>query len=146
MGNVGFNVKNVSVKDIRRGNVCSDSKNDPAAESKSFNAQVIVLNHPGEIQKGYTPVLDCHTAHIACRFDEMIEKIDRRSGKKIGDRPLPSVLSNPSRKAIVPVEKSPNLPKKPTKSKFRRRRKLSLPDICAIQLNLYSFYFYTTKN
>merc|ERR1712023_290226 len=85
--NVGFNVKNVSVKDIRRGNVCSDSKNDPAAESKSFNAQVIVLNHPGEIQKGYTPVLDCHTAHIACRFDEMIEKIDRRSGKKIEDNP-----------------------------------------------------------
>merc|ERR1712023_120762 len=85
--NVGFNVKNASVKDIRRGNVCSDSKNDPAAESKSFNAQVIVLNHPGEIQKGYTPVLDCHTAHIACRFDEMIEKIDRRSGKKIEDNP-----------------------------------------------------------
>merc|ERR1711907_142975 len=85
--NVGFNVKNVSVKDIRRGNVCSDSKNDPAAESKSFNAHVIVLNHPGEIQKGYTPVLDCHTAHIACRFDEMIEKIDRRSGKKIEDTP-----------------------------------------------------------
>merc|ERR1711936_805011 len=85
--NVGFNVKNVSVKDIRRGNVCSNSKNDPAFESKSFNAQVIVLNHPGEIQKGYTPVLDCHTAHIACRFDELIEKIDRRSGKKIEDNP-----------------------------------------------------------
>merc|ERR1719197_1561238 len=85
--NVGFNVKNVSVKDIRRGNVCSDSKNDPAKEAKSFNAQVIVLNHPGEIQKGYTPVLDCHTAHIACRFNEMKEKIDRRSGKKIEDAP-----------------------------------------------------------
>merc|ERR1712087_359687 len=85
--NVGFNVKNVSVKDIRRGNVCSDSKNDPAAESKSFNAQVIVLNHPGEIQKGYTPVLDCHTAHIACRFNELKEKIDRRSGKKLEDNP-----------------------------------------------------------
>merc|ERR1711883_36727 len=85
--NVGFNVKNVSVKDIRRGNVCSDSKNDPAKEAKTFNAQVIVLNHPGEIQNGYTPVLDCHTAHIACRFDEMLEKIDRRSGKKIEDAP-----------------------------------------------------------
>merc|ERR1712226_619588 len=85
--NVGFNVKNVSVKDIRRGNVCSDSKNDPAKEAKSFNAQVIVLNHPGEIQKGYTPVLDCHTAHIACRFNELLEKIDRRSGKKIEDNP-----------------------------------------------------------
>merc|ERR1719187_993354 len=85
--NVGFNVKNVSVKDIRRGNVCSDSKSDPAKESKSFNAQVIVLNHPGEIQKGYTPVLDSHTAHIACRFNELLEKIDRRSGKKIEDNP-----------------------------------------------------------
>merc|ERR1719428_1403742 len=85
--NVGFNVKNVSVKDIRRGNVCSDSKNDPAKESLTFDAQVIVLNHPGEIQKGYTPVLDCHTAHIACRFNEMKEKIDRRSGKKIEDNP-----------------------------------------------------------
>merc|ERR1712149_35922 len=44
-------------------------------------------NHPGEIQKGYTPVLDCHTAHIACQFNEMKEKIDRRSGKKIEDNP-----------------------------------------------------------
>merc|ERR1719182_1401050 len=85
--NVGFNVKSVSVKDIRRGNVCSDSKNDPAKEARTFDAQVIVLNHPGEIQKGYTPVLDCHTAHIACRFNELKEKIDRRSGKKIEDNP-----------------------------------------------------------
>merc|ERR1711937_706621 len=85
--NVGFNVKNVSVKDIRRGNVCSDSKSDPAKESVTFDAQVIVLNHPGEIQKGYTPVLDCHTAHIACKFSELLEKIDRRSGKKIEDNP-----------------------------------------------------------
>merc|ERR1711879_711875 len=85
--NVGFNVKNVSVKDIRRGNVCSDSKSDPAKEARTFDAQVIVLNHPGEIQKGYTPVLDCHTAHIACRFNELKEKIDRRSGKKIEDNP-----------------------------------------------------------
>merc|ERR1711944_9848 len=85
--NVGFNVKNVSVKDIRRGNVASDSKNDPAREAKTFNAQVIVLNHPGEIQKGYTPVLDCHTAHIACKFTELLEKIDRRTGKKMEDFP-----------------------------------------------------------
>merc|ERR1739848_206880 len=85
--NVGFNVKNVSVKDIRRGNVASDSKKDPAKECNTFNAQVIVLNHPGEICKGYTPVLDCHTAHIACRFDQLIEKIDRRSGKKLEDEP-----------------------------------------------------------
>jgi len=85
--NVGFNIKNVSVKDIRRGNVASNSKDDPAKEAKAFKAQVIVLNHPGEIQKGYTPVLDCHTAHIACKFECLVEKIDRRSGKKIEDNP-----------------------------------------------------------
>ncbi|XP_051811899.1 elongation factor 1-alpha-like [Acanthochromis polyacanthus] len=85
--NVGFNVKNVSVKEIRRGNVAGDSKNDPPKQAESFNAQVIVLNHPGQINAGYAPVLDCHTAHIACKFNELIEKIDRRSGKKLEDNP-----------------------------------------------------------
>merc|ERR1712078_94249 len=85
--NVGFNVKNVSVKDIRRGNVAGDSKNDPPKGTKTFHAQVIVLNHPGEIKNGYSPVLDCHTAHIACKFQEIKEKCDRRSCKKLEDNP-----------------------------------------------------------
>jgi len=85
--NVGFNVKNVSVKDIKRGNVAGDSKNDPPKGAKSFKAQVIILNHPGQIHAGYSPVLDCHTAHIACKFAELDEKIDRRSGKKLEDNP-----------------------------------------------------------
>ena len=65
--NVGFNVKNVSVKDIKRGYVASDSKNKPAVGVADFTAQVIVLNHPGQVSNGYSPVLDCHTAHIACK-------------------------------------------------------------------------------
>lgn len=85
--NVGFNVKNVSVKDIKRGMVCGDSKNDPPKQANNFKAQVIVMNHPGEIHSGYTPVLDCHTAHVACKFTEILEKIDRRSGKKLEDLP-----------------------------------------------------------
>ncbi|KAJ3921044.1 translation elongation factor [Lentinula edodes] len=78
--NVGFN-------DIRRGNVASGSKNDPAKEAASFNAQVILLNHPGQIGAGYAPVLDCHTAHIACKFAELIENIDQRTGKSIENTP-----------------------------------------------------------
>jgi len=85
--NVGFNVKNVSIKDIKRGMVTSDSKNDPAKETKAFLAQVIVLNHPGEIHAGYQPVLDCHTAHVACKFAELQQKIDRRSGKVLEENP-----------------------------------------------------------
>merc|ERR1739838_1199260 len=85
--NVGFNIKNVSVKDIRRGNVCGDSKSDPPKESVSFNAQVIIMEHPGQISNGYTPVLDCHTAHIACKFENIYEKLDRRTSKKTEDNP-----------------------------------------------------------
>jgi len=85
--NVGFNVKNVSVKDIKRGYVASDSKNNPAAGCANFTAQVIVLNHPGQICNGYSPVLDCHTAHIACKFHEIKEKIDRRTGKTMEANP-----------------------------------------------------------
>merc|ERR1711972_555543 len=84
--NVGFNVKNVSIKDIKRGYVCSDSKS-PASAVSSFHAQVIVLNHPGQICNGYSPVLDCHTAHIACKFNEIKEKVDRRTGKSTESNP-----------------------------------------------------------
>ena len=79
--NVGFNVKNIAVKDLRRGFVASDSKKDNAFGASSFDAQVIVMNHPGQIGNGYSPVLDCHTAHVACKFTHIKEKMDRRSGK-----------------------------------------------------------------
>ncbi|CAG0918527.1 unnamed protein product [Notodromas monacha] len=79
--NVGFNIKNVSVKELRRGYVAGDSKNNPPTPAADFTAQVIVLNHPGQIMNGYSPVLDCHTAHIACKFAEIKEKCDRRTGE-----------------------------------------------------------------
>jgi len=85
--NVGFNVKNVSVKDIRRGFVAGDAKDDPPSETGVFNAQVIVLNHPGQIHAGYAPVVDCHTAHIACKWQTIVSKIDRRSGKVLEESP-----------------------------------------------------------
>ena len=85
--NVGFNIKNVSVKDVKRGFVTSDSKQDPAKTCESFDAQVIVLNHPGEIHAGYQPVLDCHTAHVACKFESLLQKIDRRNNKVIEEGP-----------------------------------------------------------
>ena len=85
--NVGFNVKNLSVKEIKRGYVASDNKNDPAADTEMFLAQVIVMNHPGQIHAGYCPVLDCHTSHIACKFAKLVSKIDQRTLKVLEEGP-----------------------------------------------------------
>lgn len=85
--NIGFNVRSIGKGEIRRGDVASDAKNDPCKEAASFVSQVIVLNHPGSIKQGYTPVVDCHTTHIACKFEEFVAKIDRRNGSVMEEKP-----------------------------------------------------------
>merc|ERR1719391_693389 len=91
--NISTEVKSVEMhheslpEAVPRDNVAGDSKNCPPKEAGDFVAQVIVLNHPGEIGAGYSPVLDCHTAHIACKFSELKQKIDRRSGKVLEENP-----------------------------------------------------------
>jgi len=85
--NVGFNIRGIPVNQLKRGNVASDSKNNPASQVDSFTAQVIVMNHPGGIAAGYSPVLDCHTAHVACKFDKLLTKIDKRTGKVTEENP-----------------------------------------------------------
>jgi elongation factor 1-alpha len=74
----------LSVKELKRGYVCSDTKNDPARETANFTAQVIIINHPGQIGRIH-PSLDCLTAHR--KFAEILSKNDRRTGKVIEEEP-----------------------------------------------------------
>jgi len=85
--NIGFNVKGIAVKDLKRGYVCGSTTNDPPLGCDNFTANIIILNHPGEIHAGYTPVVDCHTCHIACRFNQLLQTIDKRSGKVMEENP-----------------------------------------------------------
>lgn len=71
--NVGFNVKGVDKKDIKRGDVLGSSANPPTVADE-FTAQVVVLNHPTAISVGYTPVLHIHTAQFAAKITEIVEK------------------------------------------------------------------------
>jgi len=84
--NIGFNVRGVSKRDIRRGDVVGHPDNPPTV-AKEFIGQIIVIHHPTAIAAGYTPVLHAHTAQVACRFAELIKKIDPRTGQTIEENP-----------------------------------------------------------
>ncbi|KAJ5074981.1 elongation factor 1-alpha 1 [Anaeramoeba ignava] len=77
--NVGFNIKGVAVKDLRRGYVCGDAKS-----------------------WSYQPVLDCHTAHIACKFNKLLSKMDRRSGKVLDENPEEIKTGDASMVEMIP--------------------------------------------
>jgi elongation factor 1-alpha len=84
--NIGFNVRGVSRSDLRRGFVaCHPDK--PATVVKEFIGQIVVIYHPTAIAQGYTPVLHVHTCQIACKFAELIKKIDPRTGEVVEEKP-----------------------------------------------------------
>ncbi|NCN98968.1 translation elongation factor EF-1 subunit alpha [Candidatus Pacearchaeota archaeon CG10_big_fil_rev_8_21_14_0_10_35_219] len=78
--NVGINIRGVGKKDVARGDVVCDVTK-PAKIVDEFTAQVVVINHPTVIAKGYTPVFHVHTAQVPCQFIELIEVA--RGGQKI---------------------------------------------------------------
>jgi len=84
--NVGFNVRGISKKDVRRGDVAGHPDNPPTV-AKEFTAQIIVLQHPTVITAGYTPVFHCHTCSIACKIEEIIAKIDPKTGAVVQEKP-----------------------------------------------------------
>ena len=78
--NIGMNVRGISKTDVHRGDVAGPVHNPPTV-AKEFIGQIIVIYHPTAIAAGYTPVLHYHTGQIACRFTELIKKIDPRTGQ-----------------------------------------------------------------
>jgi len=84
--NIGFNVRGLSRTDIRRGDVCGHANNPPTVV-KEFTGRIFVLYHPTALAAGYTPVMHVHTCTVAVRFDQLLKKIDPRSGSTIEDNP-----------------------------------------------------------
>ena len=84
--NIGFNVRGVAKNQIKRGEVVGHPNNPPTV-AKEFTGQIIVLQHPTVITKGYTPVFHMHTAHVACKITEIVKKIDPKTGATIAENP-----------------------------------------------------------
>ena len=77
--NIGFNLRGIEKKDIKRGDVLGDPANPPMI-AKEFRAQIIVIHHPTAIAPGYTPVMHCHTAQVAATITAFESKIDPATG------------------------------------------------------------------
>lgn len=84
--NIGFNVRGVAKKDLKRGDVAGHPTNPPTVV-KDFTAQLVVLQHPTAIPVGYTPVVHAHTAQVACKFVQLLKKIDPRTGQVKEENP-----------------------------------------------------------
>ncbi len=84
--NVGFNVRGVGKDDIRRGDVCGPA-DDPPSVAETFQAQIVVMQHPSVITAGYTPVFHAHTAQVACTVESIDKKIDPASGEASEENP-----------------------------------------------------------
>ncbi|GBF36402.1 translation elongation factor EF-1 subunit alpha [Methanofervidicoccus abyssi] len=84
--NIGFNVRGVSKKDIKRGDVVGHPDNPPTVASE-FTAQIVVLQHPTVITAGYTPVFHAHTAQVACTFAELLKKLNPATGEVVEENP-----------------------------------------------------------
>jgi elongation factor 1-alpha len=84
--NIGFNLRGVDKKSIKRGDVIGPVNNPPSV-AKEFEAQIIVIHHPTAMAPGYTPVLHAHTAQVAATISEFVAKIDPKTGGALEEKP-----------------------------------------------------------
>ncbi len=84
--NIGFNLRGIEKKDIKRGDVLGTPDNPPTVAAE-FKAQIIVIHHPTAMAPGYTPVMHCHTAQVAATITAFESKIDPATGGTSEENP-----------------------------------------------------------
>lgn len=84
--NVGFVLRGIEKKMIARGDVVGHTNNVPTIATE-FKAQIVVLNHPTVITKGYTPVFHLHTAQVACQISAIEKKLNPATGEVVQENP-----------------------------------------------------------
>ncbi len=81
--NIGFNIKGVEKKEVKRGYVAGDPNNPPTV-AEEFTAQIVVINHPTAISVGYTPVFHIATSQFPAQILEIVDKRDPKTGQSLG--------------------------------------------------------------
>ena len=84
--NIGFNVRGVAKADVRRGDVVGHPDKPPSVTS-DFTAKTIVLAIPAQLAPGFAPLFHCHAASISGRIEQILQKIDPRTGAVTEENP-----------------------------------------------------------
>ena len=104
--NIGFNLRGIEKKDIKRGDVLG-TPDAPPRVAKEFKAQIIVIHHPTAIAPGYTPVMHCHTAQVAATVTEFVSKINPATGASEEESPKFLKVGDSAVVKIRPVRPTP---------------------------------------
>ncbi len=107
--NVGYNIRGITMKDVYRGCVVADAANPCTVVTPkgSITSQIIVIWHPTALAVGYCPVVHSHTAQIACKFMELIKKIDPKTGQVSEDNPQFLKKGDAAMVKLQPIKKVP---------------------------------------
>merc|ERR1712194_161052 len=87
--NVGLNMKGLDKINMPRcGDVMISSSDTSILANQSFTAQVQVLDHPGELKKGYSPIAFIRTGRSSCKIADIVWKIGKTTGGQKAPNPL----------------------------------------------------------
>jgi len=86
--NVGLNVKGLNKDNMPRSGDVMVYKNDKSLfQVKSFTAQVQILDIPGELKCGYSPIVFVRTGRSACKMTKINWKVGKETGGKKMEEP-----------------------------------------------------------
>jgi elongation factor 1-alpha len=103
--NVGLCVKGLPDIKPKVGDVMVLTSDSSLRACQRFVAQVQVLDHPGQLKKGYSPIVCVRTKNCACKITAIQWKIGKESGGAKQENP-PHLMSND----IAQVEFEPQGP------------------------------------
>jgi len=86
--NVGLNIKGLDKLNMPRGgDVMIYKKDETLKQSETFNAQIQVLDIPGEIKVGYSPIAFVRCGRSASRIKKIVWKMGKETGGKKLEEP-----------------------------------------------------------
>jgi elongation factor 1-alpha len=87
--NIGINMKGLPKDNMpQSGNIMVLSSDSSLKPCTKFTATVQVLNHPGELKVGYTPIVYVRTDHSSCKMSAIVWKMGKETGGQKVESPV----------------------------------------------------------